>query len=71
MNRINPDKLLMSKWTAVKPSRRERHFMVTKLFYQADNRVSACLLEAVLTRNSYRLPWAELKDAAKWLPGWK
>lgn len=70
MNRINPDKLLMSKWTAVRPSHKERHFMVTRLYYQADDRVSTCLLEAVLTRNSYRLPWADLKDETKWQPGW-
>lgn len=44
--------------------------MVTRLYYQADDRVSTCLLEAVLTRNSYRLPWADLKDETKWQPGW-
>ena len=31
MNRLNPDKLLQSKWTAVTPKNRERHFIVTRL----------------------------------------
>lgn len=28
MNQINPSKLLNSKWTAVKPINREKHFLV-------------------------------------------
>jgi tryptophan-rich hypothetical protein len=28
---INPAKLLLSKWTAVKPVNKEKHFLVTKL----------------------------------------
>ncbi|NLZ79547.1 MAG: TIGR02450 family Trp-rich protein, partial [Gammaproteobacteria bacterium] len=29
MHRINPKKLLHSKWTAVSPVNKEKHFMVT------------------------------------------
>ena len=29
--RLNPSKLLLSKWTAVTPRGKERHFLVTKL----------------------------------------
>ncbi len=28
MNKINPQKLLNSKWTAVKPVKKEKHFLV-------------------------------------------
>ena len=38
MNRINPTKLLRSKWTAVSPVKKEKHFMVTERFQ------SCCLL---------------------------
>ena len=31
MNRINPAKLLHSKWTAVSPVKREKHFMVVEV----------------------------------------
>jgi len=71
VNRINPDKLLLSKWTAVKPSQRERHFLVIRLYYGENDRVETCDLEAVLTRISYRLSWQDLKDETRWRPGWK
>ena len=29
--RLNPRKLLLSKWTAAQPQNRERHFLVTAL----------------------------------------
>ena len=32
MNRINPAKLLLSKWTAAHPRHKEKHFLVTELF---------------------------------------
>lgn len=31
MHQINPKKLLHSKWTAVKPENKEKHFMVTEM----------------------------------------
>ena len=71
MNQINPSKLLLSKWTAVEPQNRERHFIVTRLLRDDDDRVTACELEAVINRNSYTIDWRELKDASRWLTGWK
>ena len=71
MNRINPEKLLMSKWTATHPERRERHFIVTKLIRDTNETVIGCVLEAVIDKNTYELNWHELKDASRWLTGWK
>ncbi|KGK42685.1 hypothetical protein LH51_05145 [Nitrincola sp. A-D6] len=71
MNAINPEKLLRSKWTAVTPRNKEKHFMVTKLVRDEQERVEACLLEAVLTKQVYKFPWQELKDDAEWHMGWK
>ena len=31
MNRINPAKLLHSKWTAVEPKNKEKHFLVVEV----------------------------------------
>lgn len=39
MNRLNPRKLLLSKWTAAHPQRREKHFLVTELFCDEEGTV--------------------------------
>ncbi|MEO2282114.1 TIGR02450 family Trp-rich protein [Pseudoalteromonas pernae] len=71
MNKINPAKLSQSKWTAVQPRNKEKHFLVTEVEYDEDGTVLSCTLEAVLSRNEYAINWTELKDDSKWLQGWK
>jgi tryptophan-rich hypothetical protein len=71
MNRINPAKLLMSKWTAVQPQNKERHFLVSRLLRDDDECVVAVELEAVINRKTYTLEWQELKDNSRWLMGWQ
>ena len=70
MNKINPRKLLNTKWTAVKPQNRERHFMVTELEFDEQGAVTRCLLEAVLTRRAEEIDWQQLKDTQRWRQGW-
>jgi len=71
MNRINPEKLLMSKWTAVQPLQQERHFIVVKLIRASDQTVKACELEAVINKHIYQIKWQDLKDSSRWMSGWK
>ncbi len=71
MNRINPAKLLNSKWTAVKPMNREKHFLVSEIKFAEDGSVTLCKLEAVLSRNEYPINWSDLKNDAEWIQGWK
>ncbi|MDA0148037.1 TIGR02450 family Trp-rich protein [Vibrio sp. LaRot3] len=71
MNRINPAKLHNSKWTAIKPSKREKHFLVSAIAFEEDGSVSSCTLEAVLSKKEYSIDWKDLKDSEKWLQGWK
>ncbi|MDP3010131.1 MAG: TIGR02450 family Trp-rich protein [Methylococcales bacterium] len=71
MNQINPNKLLLSKWTAVKPKQKERHFIVTKLIRAENEDIIACQLEAVINNNSYEIAWQTLKDSSCWLIGWQ
>jgi tryptophan-rich hypothetical protein len=71
MNRINPRKLPNSKWTAVRPAHREKHFIVTEVAFDDDGVVTACVLEAVLTGRARAIDWRELKDTERWRPGWK
>ena len=70
-NSINPEKLLLRKWTAVQPQNRERHFLVTRLVRDETERVVGCCLEAVLSRREQNIDWRLLKDAALWQAGWR
>lgn len=71
MNRINPAKLLLSKWTATHPRHKEKHFLVTELFRDDEGTVLDIELQAILTRRAERLPWQTLKNAEDWKIGWK
>ncbi|WP_136255981.1 TIGR02450 family Trp-rich protein [Onishia niordana] len=71
MHAINPNKLHHSKWTAVAPEHKEKHFMVTKLVRDEEENVVQVVLEAVLTHREFTLPWQALKDEATWRMGWK
>jgi tryptophan-rich hypothetical protein len=71
VNRINPSKLLLSKWTAAQPQNREKHFLVTELFRDEEGTVLEIELQAVLTNRSERVEWQVLKSSDTWLLGWK
>ncbi|KRP74314.1 TIGR02450 family Trp-rich protein [Pseudomonas paralactis] len=71
MNRLNPSKLLLSKWTAAQPRNKEKHFLVTELFRDDEGTVLEIELQAVLTRRAERLPWQTLQNAEQWKIGWK
>ncbi|MEM6985457.1 MAG: TIGR02450 family Trp-rich protein [Pseudomonadota bacterium] len=70
MNRLSPKKLLHSKWTAVKPIGKAKHFMVVELELDESGKLTRCLLQAVVTKRTRWLPWRELKDQSDWLQGW-
>lgn len=70
MNQINPHKLLLSKWTAVVPKQKERHFMVSKLIRDEDEVIIGCELEAIINHTVYEMDWRILKDSACWQMGW-
>ena len=70
-HQINPEKLINSKWTAVVPADKEKHFLVTELVRDDQGLPVACILEAVYTRRESTLDWHELQDPARWLQGWK
>ena len=71
MNKINPKKLLNSKWTAVTPVKKEKHFLVTEVEFDEQGDVVHCLIEAVMTNRSAPIIWQELKNNETWLQGWK
>ena len=71
MNKINPKKLLQSKWTALKPTQKQKHFIVAEIEFDEAGNVELCKIEAVLTRAQYDINWRELTNADSWLFGWK
>lgn len=72
--RINPAKLARSKWTAVAPVNREKHFMVIELVEPAEASPPAAVvdivIEAVHSRRQFTIAWRELQDATRWRQGW-
>lgn len=62
----HPRHLLGSKWSARQPRERALHWEV-----QAYAPKQGLLtLRAVLTGAEERVPWRELRDRERWLPGW-
>lgn len=71
MNKINPLKLRNSKWTAVTPVDKEKHFIVSEVEYDEEDVVVSCSIEAVMSRRSKAIDWRDLKDDRRWQHGWQ
>ena len=74
MNLLSPKKLLLSKWTAVQPLNKEKHFLVSKVIYSDPEQeliAESVELEAVYSKKIRIIPWLELTDSDYWLQGWK
>ena len=71
--RLNPTKLMLSKWTAASPRHKEKHFIVTRLIQPEPEGVPIEFieLEAVYSRRCFALPWRALTDRGQWLQGWQ
>ncbi len=73
MNRLSPKKLLLTKWTAVKPIAKNKHFIVTKVIQpeEESNIIDLIEIEAVYSKKVLQISWRDLQDDAKWIQGWK
>ncbi len=71
-NPLSPKKLLLSKWTAANPTRKEKHFVVVRVVEPEppEVRVEWVEIQAVHSGRSVLLPWRELRDATRWRQGW-
>jgi len=63
-------KLLNSKWTAIEPKNKEKHFVVIKT-NEVDQVAESVLIEAIFTKNEYEISIQELKNPQIWQKGWK
>ncbi len=70
-HQINPEKLLRSKWTAVEPRNRQRHFIVIALIRDENEKIVECELEAVINKEVFTIDWRILKNPQQWTMGWK
>ena len=72
-NPISPKKLLLSKWTAVKPIRKQKHFLVSKVILpeSPEDPIEFVEIEAIYSKQTQMIRWRELENSAVWLQGWK
>lgn len=71
MNKITPKKLLNSKWTAVTPVNKEKHFIIIEMDFDEEGVVISCVIEAVMSKRQVAINWQDLKDQQRWLQGWQ
>lgn len=86
MNPVHPKKLLLTKWTAVQPVARQKHFVVTKVIEPEmvegpmassgvaptakTQRIEWIEMEAAYSGKVHRMAWRELRDTSLWRQGW-
>lgn len=72
MNPLNPKKLHLTKWTAVKPVAKQKHYLVSKVIKPElpNEPVEFVEIESVFSKASQVIPWRELQNDDVWLQGW-
>ena len=72
MNSLNPKKLLLTKWTAVKPVAKQKHFLVSRVIQPElpTDPIEQVEIEAVFSKAVQVIGWRELQDDGVWLQGW-
>jgi tryptophan-rich hypothetical protein len=71
MTQVNARTLHLSKWTAVEPRNKEKHFLVVEVSNRAAGLSGTCILEAVISLRRIKLDCRELNDSEKWRVGWR
>ena len=72
MNPLNPKKLLLTKWTAVKPIAKQKHFLVSRVIQPEveTDPVVFVEIESVFSKATQIIKWRELQNDEVWLQGW-
>jgi tryptophan-rich hypothetical protein len=71
-NPVQRAKIVGSKWTATRPSNRERHFMVQDWVRDEDGHpTDEVELEAVVTGRVRTIHWKDLEATDHWQIGWR
>lgn len=72
MNPLNPKKLLLSKWTAVTPVDKQKHFLVNRVIppLLPIDPIELVEIEAVFSKATQIIKWRDLQNEAMWQQGW-
>ncbi|MBC3830099.1 TIGR02450 family Trp-rich protein [Undibacterium amnicola] len=72
MIKLNPKKLLLTKWTAVEIVAKQKHFLVSRIVQPDDLNapIIEIEIEAVYSGNKRIILWRELQDSSRWKQGW-
>ena len=72
MNPLNPKKLLLTKWTAVTPIAKQKHFLVSRVIQPAleTDPVEWVEIESVFSKATQVIKWRELENEEVWRQGW-
>ena len=73
MNNLSPKKLLLTKWTAVQPIDKQKHFLVSKVIVPEppSEKIEFVEIEAVYSQKTSLISWRDLTNSEIWLQGWK
>jgi tryptophan-rich hypothetical protein len=71
MNLLNPKKLLLTKWTAVKPVAKQKHFLISRVIEpeQLTDPIERVEIEAVFSKAVQEIAWRDLQDDRVWRQG--
>jgi tryptophan-rich hypothetical protein len=72
MNPLNPKKLLLSKWTAVTPVKKQKHFLVSRVIQPElpTDPIEWVEIEAVFSKATQIIAWRDLQNDTVWRQGW-
>jgi len=72
MNPLNPKKLRLTKWTAVKPIAKQKHFLVSRVIQPEveTDAVEFVEIESVFSKATQIIKWRELQNDEVWRQGW-
>ena len=72
MNPLNPKKLLLTKWTAVTPVAKQKHFLVSRVIQPElpSDPIEWVEIEAVFSKAAQVIQWRALQDESVWRQGW-
>ncbi|MFM7001156.1 MAG: TIGR02450 family Trp-rich protein [Limnohabitans sp.] len=68
----DPQKLLLTKWTAVNRVAKQKHFLVSRVIQPdlPEEALQLVEIEAVFSKATRIINWRELQDNSVWRQGW-
>jgi len=72
MNPLNPKKLLLTKWTAVTPIAKQKHFLVSRVIQPEveTDPVELVEIESVFSKATQIIQWRDLQNDEVWRQSW-